>query len=161
MRTELTHITIWNSRLAGSKCPLTGISDNHLSKTFHLKIWVTMEWNTHFSLRGSNGQLEEKKKLPTSYWPHLTHHLKFRNCCPSALYHISTHLHDYSIWASKSHVQNRAPDLPSLASPHVPASVFPLQLNPTRWCSGQKPQNHPWLPFFSNFTSNPSVNPTG
>lgn len=26
MRTELTHITIWNSRLAGSKRPLTGIS---------------------------------------------------------------------------------------------------------------------------------------
>lgn len=48
--------------LAGSKYPLTAISDNHLSKTFRLKIWITTEWNTHFSLRGSNRQLE--KKIP-------------------------------------------------------------------------------------------------
>ena len=161
MRTELTHITIWNSRLAGSKRPLTGISWQPFVQNVSPENMSNNGMEYSLLFKREQWATWRKKKLPTSYWPHLTHHFKFRNCCPSAPYHISTHLHDYSIWASKSHVQNWAPDLPSLASPHVSASVFPLQLNPTRWCSGQKPQNHPWLLFFSNFTSNPSVNPIG
>ena len=161
MRTELTRIMNWNSRLAGSKCPLTGISDNHLSKTFHLKIWVTMEWNTHFSLRGSNRQLEEKKNclLLTD----LTWHITSSSGTAAPQLHITYPLtyittpfgHPKAMFKTEL-----------LTFPALPPNEFHPQSSPYNsiQTDGAQAKNLKTTldSYFSlNSTSNPSVNPTG